>query len=139
MNKKLNPFWTGVILLSILLSGCAASTTDTPATANDASQQAQNAESPSLSAGSNVYAPILSKGATLTNTTTSPSPTNMPTDTQPAVGAIKTVFLILMENQDWSSIHGNPSAPYINKTLLPQASYALNYHNPPGNHPSLPN
>lgn len=44
-----------------------------------------------------------------------------------------------MENHNWSSIQGNPSAPYINKTLLPQASYALNYHNPPGNHPSLPN
>jgi hypothetical protein len=48
--------------------------------------------------------------------------------------------MILMENNNWSSIQGNTSeAPYINNTLLPQSSYALNYNNPPGNHPSLPN
>lgn len=52
--------------------------------------------------------------------------------------AVPTVFLILMENHNWSSISGSPSAPYIN-SLLPQASYALNYNNPPGNHPSEPN
>ncbi len=44
-----------------------------------------------------------------------------------------------MENANWSDIYNNPSAPYINKTLLPQASYALNYNNPPNNHPSEPN
>src|SRR5581483_823449 len=52
--------------------------------------------------------------------------------------AVPTVFLILMENHNWSSISGSPSAPYING-LLAQASYALNYNNPPGNHPSEPN
>src|SRR5690242_19813414 len=45
--------------------------------------------------------------------------------------AITTVFVILMENQNWSSIKGNPSAPYINTRLLPQASYAQQYYNPP--------
>src|SRR5437763_1585698 len=53
--------------------------------------------------------------------------------------AIKTVFLILMENHNWSDIKGNPSASYINRTLLPRASHAEQYYNPPGNHPSLPN
>ena len=53
--------------------------------------------------------------------------------------AIKTVFLILMENHDWSQIKNSPSAPYINGTLLPMASYAQQYYNPPGNHPSEPN
>jgi phosphatidylinositol-3-phosphatase len=53
--------------------------------------------------------------------------------------AIKTVFLILMENHNWADIKGNPSAPYINHTLLPRASHAERYYNPPGNHPSLPN
>src|ERR1051326_8780763 len=57
---------------------------------------------------------------------------------------IKTVFVIVMENHNWTgagsnSIKGNPEAPYINYTLLPMASYANNYDNPPGNHPSLPN
>jgi hypothetical protein len=54
-------------------------------------------------------------------------------------GAIQTVFLILMENHNWSSIAGSASAPYINGTLLPQASRALNYKSPRGIHPSLPN
>jgi hypothetical protein len=57
---------------------------------------------------------------------------------------IKTVFLIVMENHNWTgdgslNIKGNASAPYINYSLLPMASYAQNYNNPLGNHPSLPN
>ncbi len=57
---------------------------------------------------------------------------------------VKTVFVIVMENHNWTgdapvNIEGNPAAPYINYTLLPMASYANNYNNPPGNHPSLPN
>lgn len=54
-------------------------------------------------------------------------------------GHIKTVWVIVMENQNWSSIKGNNYAPYINHTLLPQASHAEQYYNPPHNHPSLPN
>ncbi|HET9364771.1 MAG TPA: alkaline phosphatase family protein [Candidatus Angelobacter sp.] len=54
-------------------------------------------------------------------------------------GSIKTVWIILMENHDWSQIKGSSSAPYINNTLLPMASHAEQYFNPPGNHPSLPN
>jgi phosphatidylinositol-3-phosphatase len=53
--------------------------------------------------------------------------------------SIKHVFLITMENHNWSDIKNNPSAPYINNTLLPAASYAEQYYNPPGNHPSEPN
>jgi hypothetical protein len=52
---------------------------------------------------------------------------------------IKTVWVIVMENQNWSSIKGNKSAPYINQTLLPMVSHAEQYFNPPNNHPSLPN
>jgi hypothetical protein len=53
--------------------------------------------------------------------------------------ANQTVFLIVMENTNWASIEGSNSAPYINKTLLPMASYARQYYNPPGLHPSEPN
>src|SRR4051812_44847974 len=49
------------------------------------------------------------------------------------------VFIILMENHNWSSIKGSASAPYINNALLPIASYADQYYNPPGIHPSEPN
>jgi hypothetical protein len=52
---------------------------------------------------------------------------------------INTVFIILMENHDWSQIKDSPQAPYINDTLLPMSSYAEQYFNPPGIHPSLPN
>ena len=53
--------------------------------------------------------------------------------------AIKTVFIILMENHNWSQIQGSSSAPYINGTLLPAGSFATQYYNPPGIHPSEPN
>jgi hypothetical protein len=45
----------------------------------------------------------------------------------------------MMENHNWADIYNKPSAPYINKTLLPIASYAQQYYNPRGLHPSEPN
>jgi hypothetical protein len=49
------------------------------------------------------------------------------------------VFIILMENHNWTDITGG-SAPYINGTLLPQSSYCDNYYdNPKQVHPSEPN
>jgi phosphatidylinositol-3-phosphatase len=53
--------------------------------------------------------------------------------------SVKTVFIIVLENHNWSRIKGAADAPYINKTLLPQASHAEQDYNPPGIHPSLPN
>jgi hypothetical protein len=51
-----------------------------------------------------------------------------------------TVFVIVMENQNWSSINGSSNAPFINSLLTnSQASFAKAYFNPPGNHPSEPN
>lgn len=58
--------------------------------------------------------------------------TSTPTSTQ------TTVFLIVMENHNWSQIKDNKSAPYIN-SLLSQGAYAEAYYNPPGMHPSEPN
>src|SRR5882724_6003366 len=74
---------------------------------------------------------------TTTSTTTRRTSTTT-TTTRPS-GAIQTVFLILMENTDWSSVSNSASAPYINGTLLPAASHAEQYYNPPNMHPSLPN
>jgi hypothetical protein len=48
------------------------------------------------------------------------------------------VFLILMENHNWSDIKGSASAPYING-LLATGAHAEQYFNPPGIHPSEPN
>ena len=56
-----------------------------------------------------------------------------------ASNGVKTVFIILMENRNWSGIKGSASAPYINGTLLTQGAHAENYVNVPGLHPSEPN
>jgi phosphatidylinositol-3-phosphatase len=57
---------------------------------------------------------------------------------QPAAGPIKTVFVIMFENHDWSEIVGSAAAPYFN-SILPIASHAEQYFTPPGIHPSTPN
>jgi phospholipase C len=56
---------------------------------------------------------------------------------QHAASPLRTVFLILMENHNWSDIAFNPSASYINETLLPLGALTDNYVG--DRHPSLPN
>ena len=51
---------------------------------------------------------------------------------------VQTVFIILMENHNWSSIKGSASALYIN-SLLPRSSWSGNYYTEAGIHPSEPN
>ena len=63
----------------------------------------------------------------------SPAPAGM------VMPAIKTVFVIVLENHNWAAIKGNASAPYLNGTLLTQGAHAEQYFNPPGLHPSEPN
>ena len=60
-------------------------------------------------------------------------------DAPKTTGAIKTVFLLMMENHSWADIKGSSSTKYINDFLLPVASHAEQYFTPPGNHPSEPN
>jgi hypothetical protein len=52
---------------------------------------------------------------------------------------VQTVFVILLENHNWSSFKGSADAPFINGTLLPLASHCEQYYNPPGLHPSESN
>ena len=65
--------------------------------------------------------------------------------TSSAIHQIKTVFIIVMENHNWTGdgatldIKGNLHAPYINYNLVPNGAHAENYWNPPGVHPSLGN
>jgi phospholipase C len=66
-------------------------------------------------------------------------PTSAPTGVSTPGTPLPTVFLIMMENQNWASIKASPSAPYINQTLLPMGAHAEQYYNPPGLHPSEPN
>jgi hypothetical protein len=52
---------------------------------------------------------------------------------------VQTVFIIVLENHNWSDIEGSASAPYFNGTLLPMGSHCEQYYNPPSQHPSEPN
>ena len=56
-----------------------------------------------------------------------------------AVPPVQTVFVIVLENNNWASFRGSASAPFLNSVLLPAASYCEQYYNPPGLHPSEPN
>ncbi len=71
--------------------------------------------------------------------TVSPTPTVTPTPPPGGLANIKNVFVIAMENHNWSDIKGSTSAAYINNTLLPMASHAEQYYNPSNTHPSAPN
>jgi phosphatidylinositol-3-phosphatase len=56
-----------------------------------------------------------------------------------AQSGLRTVFVIVLENHNWSQVKDAANAPYLNNTLLPHAAHAEQYYTPPGNHPSLPN
>jgi hypothetical protein len=66
-------------------------------------------------------------------------PPQLPNTEPAAINGIRNVFVIMLENHDWSTIKGSSFCPYINNTLLPIASYTTQYYTPPGNHPSEPN
>jgi phosphatidylinositol-3-phosphatase len=85
--------------------------------------------------------PTTTSTAAPTTTTTGVPTTTVRTSTTTSTTLlpIQAVFIILMENHDWASIKNNPSAPYINTTLLPMASHAEQYFTPPNIHPSEPN
>ncbi len=55
------------------------------------------------------------------------------------VPPVQTVFVIVLENNNWASFKGSASAPFLNSVLLPAASRCEQYYNPPGLHPSEPN
>jgi len=74
-------------------------------------------------------------GPSACNERPAPAPRRSPSQRQ----TLRTVFLIVLENHNWSSFAGNASAPYLNRTLLPLASRAAQDYNPSGLHPSLPN
>jgi len=65
--------------------------------------------------------------------------TGAPVPLAPGPRHIQTVFVVVMENANWSHIRDNPRAPYLNGTLLPASAHAERYYNPPGVHPSEPN
>ena len=67
-----------------------------------------------------------------------PTPVPLPTTTapRPVIPHFSKVIVILMENEEYSSIIGDPSAPYIN-SLAAGGALATQYY--AVSHPSLPN
>ncbi len=74
----------------------------------------------------------------------------LPTLSFAQMSKVKTVFVIMMENHNWSGnnsgtayndpdLENNPLAPYINNELKKRSAHPQQYFNPPGNHPSQPN
>jgi hypothetical protein len=55
-----------------------------------------------------------------------------------SLGALKTVFVIVLENANWDDIRGNRDLPFLNK-LVAAGAHEEGYYNPPGLHPSEPN
>jgi hypothetical protein len=72
-----------------------------------------------------------------------PMHTSQPAKQVSALSQIHHIFIIVEENHDWQRIYQNPSAPFINTSLLPQGAFAKEYYNTPKNlnelHPSEPN
>ena len=66
-------------------------------------------------------------------------PPRTPGHSDGGINGIQTVWVVVMENSDWSLVKGSTNCPYINNALLPQAASCERYYNPPGLHPSLPN
>lgn len=75
---------------------------------------------------------------------------SLPVAASAQMSRVRTVWIILMENHNWTGnnagaafgdpdIKGSPLAPYVNGTLLHRSAHAERYFNPPGNHPSQPN
>jgi hypothetical protein len=116
-------------------------------TGQDGSTPGQDGSAPHADGGTDAGAgtpdtgtshPDTGTGNPDTGTGTPDSGTGTP-DTGTASSPIKTVFLIMMENHNWSSIKGSASAPYING-LLATAAHAENYFDTPAKvHPSQPN
>jgi hypothetical protein len=66
-------------------------------------------------------------------------PPQIPNPQGSGINGVNTVFVVLMENHDWSTILGSSFCPYINGTMLPKASYADRYMGVLDLHPSEPN
>jgi len=74
----------------------------------------------------------------------------VPTFSFAQMSKVRTVFVIMLENHNWSGnnaaaayndpdLQNNPLAPYVNRVLKQRSAHPQQYFNPPGNHPSQPN
>ena len=129
---KASPFVISFLSTTALVFGCSGSTPNASIDDDSGGTHGDSAGSETSITDDSAVVVTDSNDDTTTTDTTGARDT-------PSTGAhVKTVFVIVMENHDWSAIKASASAPYING-LLSKASYASNYNTPAGNHPSEPN
>ena len=113
----------GALLATFALSACGGG-------AAPGSAAATASPTPSELAGSPSSAPTLGSTASL------PAPTPAPSPTGTGVPNFRHVYVIVMENKEYSSIVGSSSAPYLNSLI---ARYGLATQFYAETHPSEPN
>lgn len=129
MNHRLS------LCAGLFLAACSGSTADTESTDTGAGDDARVDVAATDTATGDDTGPAADTGPA----DTGPASETGDTADAPAGHAIQYVWVVVMENHNWSSIKGSSSAPYVNKTLLPGFARAEQYFNPPKLHPSEPN
>lgn len=112
------------LLLVLALVACGGGPTPPPAPASPATPAASAATPTTLPGGTPTPATPATLAASPAARGSFPAP-------------IAHVFVVMMENTDWSAVKGNPDMPYVNRALLPAFAHAENYR--VADHPSLPN
>ena len=134
------------LMLLLAAAGCSGSdaTTGNPTPGDDTGSGADTASGDDTGLGSDTASgddtgsTPSDTGVSPTDTGTGPTDSGAPSETGVPAGNIKTVFVIMMENHNWSTITASSSATYL-KSLMTKGAYATNYKTPAGNHPSEPN
>jgi acid phosphatase len=127
MNRAKSNWVIGLLSVALVAGACGlpAVTTPSPASATSAPTASQTtAASPTL--GSDSVAPA-------TGSSASPSPSATPTN---GIPAFRHIYVILMENKEYSSIVGSKQAPYLN-SLIARYGVATAFY--AETHPSEPN
>ena len=137
---KLNALGALAFALACLGSSCGAGTADIAdaSVGSDAIAQPDALGALDAGGGADAHVVVDSGVASTSDTGADAAPARADAGSDAGPPRIQTVFLVLMENHNWSDIHGSASAPYLNH-LLTVGAHAEQYFNPPGIHPSEPN
>lgn len=120
------------VVVSLVLAAAVATGVACGGSSDDALFGAPPASSSSASSS----APSSSTSASSTATASSSPGVD---SGAPPTAPLKTVFLVMMENHGWATVHASPSSTFINGPMTTLGAHAEAYSTPPGNHPSEPN
>jgi len=128
MNRPSASWAIGALTVVLVAGACGSSTTSNPPqpSATPAPTSALQTATPSPSLGSPSITPA-------TGSSASPSPSATPNN---GIPAFRHIYVIVMENKEYSSIVGSNEAPYLN-SLIARYGLATNFF--AETHPSEPN